>query len=895
VGLADNLADAVVVCGAEVPRGELLRVLRPNGKAVSLRSGRVGRESVKPVPEGIDSWSHPFHGPDNNPLSTDRLARAPYLTQFLAEPKFSPLPTITVAAGGRVFRAHGHISFKANQTPVLNTLVCSNGYNGTVLWKRPLKEGFMIHRMCLVATDKLLYMADDESCKVLDAATGVVRREIVVPEGVSDGPVWKWMVVDGGVLVALVGGQEVRPATQRSGVIGIGHWPWSMWEGYDYKDPQTSFGFGRTFLALDPVSGKLLWHHREQEFVDARGVCLRNGRLYYYCPGKSLGCLDGRDGQVLWRNSDPDLLAAIAPTGRAQNPGQGFSTTNFIKCDDKRVYFAGPQRPNLVVASAADGKLLWQRPDGNFHLVLYPDFLYAIGAAPGFKADYATGQVLASYPNRRACTRATGSLDAVFYRAAEGTVRVDLSSDVAQHIAPMRPPCLEGVVVAHGMLYWGPWMCGCQLSLYGHIGLASGAGFDYVGETPERRLSPGDGDLTKVRGLPSSTGDWPAYGGDAANESFREALVPAHVRQAWSRRPSAGTCPSAPVTAGGLVFVADRGGTVRALSAADGKVVWQVYTGGAVFYPPALWNGRAYVGSADGRVYALEAATGRTLWTFRVAPAERWIPVYGTLVSTWPVAGGVVVQDGLVYAAAGRAHYDGTHVVALDAVTGKVRWYNGSSGTISQQTRSGVSLQGNLYVRGGTLCFAGGNVYDVARYDLASGKCLNPPADQPRSSYATAFEAYYPEYGQYTSIDHTFADGTTLSCQVAYDGAANSSLALFQPLQAGQTPPPDWRIRRGPREAFRRESLWDGGERLLLNAFIVTPETLVYATRDQAGNARLRAARVKDGSELWQVELPAPAVRGGLAMNGDGERTPFVRRILAALQDGTVLCLAGAE
>ena len=65
---------------------------------------------------------------------------------------------------------------------------------------------------------------------------------------------------------------------------------------------------------------------------------------------------------------------------------------------------------------------------------------------------------------------------------------------------------------------------------------------------------------------------------------------------------------------------------------------------------------------------------------FRAAPLERKIPVYGSLSSTWPVGGGVLVEDGVAYAAAGMANYDGTHVYALDAATGKIRWQNNTSG-----------------------------------------------------------------------------------------------------------------------------------------------------------------------------------------------------------------------
>jgi hypothetical protein len=72
--LADNVADALVAVGdaTALPDAEAMRVLRPQGKAI-----RGERELVKPVPEGADAWSHPYHGPDNNPQSQDRVAKGP--------------------------------------------------------------------------------------------------------------------------------------------------------------------------------------------------------------------------------------------------------------------------------------------------------------------------------------------------------------------------------------------------------------------------------------------------------------------------------------------------------------------------------------------------------------------------------------------------------------------------------------------------------------------------------------------------------------------------------------------------------------------------------------------------------------------------------------------------
>ena len=390
IHLADNIADAVLVAPStrdQTSDGELLRVLRPRGVAVS------GAEHlVKPLPDGIDEWTHPYHGPDNNPQSDDDLVRGDLQTQFLAEPTFSPMPEQTVVAGGRIFKAMGHIAHKANQNEWLNTLLCINAYNGTILWRRALPEGFMIHRNTMVATEDSLLMGDAQSCKVIDAVTGEVRDEIVVPADISDGPVWKWMGVRHGILYALVGNPEVSIDTIRSDRRGLGHWPWGMWQGHDYKDPRTSFGFGRTLVAVDLQSKKILWHYRDDEFLDARGVCMNESRIFCFSPDRFLMCLDAADGTVLWKNADGSLLSEIGSNGRAQHYVTGYATTCYIKCDEDYVYFAGPQRSKMVVASARDGALAWTYPHGNLQLVLRDDAIYAAGPEiTGVRLDYATG------------------------------------------------------------------------------------------------------------------------------------------------------------------------------------------------------------------------------------------------------------------------------------------------------------------------------------------------------------------------------------------------------------------------------------------------------------------------------------------------------------------------
>ena len=226
------------------------------------------------------------------------------------------MPEVSVAAGGRVFRAFGHIAHKANQNALLNTLLGINGYNGTILWQRPLAR--RVH-------DPSQY--DDRHAR--DPVPG--RRRVVQADRRPDRPTrrpdrrsapgWPtgrygsgWPSPAAGCTPWWGARRSGRPR-KPSAVPGMGHWPWGMWEGHDYKDPKTNFGFGRTFVAIDAESRKILWSHREDEYVDARGVCMRGRRIYFYSPGKLLGCLDAASGKLLWKNDDRELLDAIGRDG----------------------------------------------------------------------------------------------------------------------------------------------------------------------------------------------------------------------------------------------------------------------------------------------------------------------------------------------------------------------------------------------------------------------------------------------------------------------------------------------------------------------------------------------------------------------------------------------------
>ncbi len=924
--LADNIADALIVIDkkTEISEVEVLRVLRPEGKALMGK-----KELVKPFPEGVDDWSHPYHGPDNNPQSEDTVIRAPYMTQFLAGPRYAPVPQVAVSSAGRVFKAFGNVAFKKREEEYLNKLVAFNGYNGGIIWKRDLPEGMMVHRNTFIATPEILYVGDHESCKLIDTMTGEIKGEIIPPVDVAGGTFWKWMALEDGVLYALVGEQEYQDKTTRHDRQAHG-WPWGKISAGN-NQAKNPWGFGRTVLAIDPkTEGDVLWSYREDEPVDSRAMCMKNGRIYIFRHHSYLACLNADSGKVIWRKTaddDPELFELLGDRLEGQSWQNNWRTASFLKCTDEILYFAGTAVGNLAAVSAQDGSVLWNYPFGRFQLVLRDDAVYAAGPQRrsdiGKKFDPVTGDILLDASmGRRACTRPNATSDAIFYRAGGGTIRYDLATETEQWISPMRPNCHDGVTIANGLLYWWPSVCDCQTIIFGVTSLGPAGDFEFSPQATESERLERVASLTEIADLSESSADWPTFRGDNTCNVTTEAVISEAGEQLWGSevRGSYKFTPTAPVAAGGMVFYGGSDGIVRAIDAATGKVQWTAYTGGKIHYPPTIWKGRALVGSGDGWIYAFEAKTGRLIWRFRAAPAERKIPVYGSLMSTWPVASGVLVEDGIAYAAAGILNYDGTYVYALDAATGAIKWQNNTSGHLIPEARTGVSVQGHLLLNGGRLYMPGGTSISPAIYDISDGKILNTEQEIERlrtcNSIAPRGRELYkigdrvvaagkpmytlPEYPVY---DRTVNDKLLLASTGDRDIAwvGSKKIMCFNRIDRQALKDTIAKERHGEhgRALWEKLSifanpLWEyecpGSVALAVskNAVVVAGKFLTPMPdneRLRMGKSMVVALNLQDGKVLWSKPLSGDAVDYGLAVDRDG-------RVMVTLDNGRIVCFA---
>lgn len=761
---ADNSVDIIVSTRADgdfmksLSVDEVLRALRPEGIAIIGSAGRTGdpdelstalrdwagtrgmdtrvwednhgtwAQFRKPALQGADDWSHWEKSPDNNPVSNDALIKAPYMTQFMATPFYIGMPAITTAAGGRTFLAMGHIAHHEREWEMLNRIIARNGYNGAVLWERKLPDDYIVHRSAFIATKDIYYMMNGDHALMLDTRTGEEKGKIEIPGVESD---WKWMGMVDGVLYVLAG--EPGPGIELvKGTRALGGWSWADLSS-DYYPKRIPHGFGDTIAAFDVAANKVLWTHKEDTLIDARGLAIQENRFFLYCPDKHLRALNRKSGKELWTNADMDILGLIEEPGKGLTSTPGWRTQTLIVATPKALVIQGQTRMNVVGISAADGRHLWTKQKiTNNPNALFMEGTVIVGVGPGgsnVALDPVSGEVVEDFKfSKRACTRLTASTDSLFCRG-EGMTRFDLESRELTVDGAVRPACNDGVIPANGLIYLGPWACDCNLSLIGNVARCSAGDFRFDAESTPRQLeTPGKGaDIAPLEVTPK---DWPTYRADNARSSGTKTPARPIAELRWTFDPELPFTPSEATAAGGLVFFGGDSGEVRALDAKTGEARWTFATAGVVKYPPAISENRAYFGSADGYAYCVEAATGRMLWRFRAAPMQRHIMVYGTLSSTWPVNTGVLVHDGVAYFAAGIVDHDGTYVTALDAKSGKIVWQNTTSGHLNESLRKGVSAQGNLTIMGDALVLAGGNVISPAFFDLATGECLEQPKAQ---------------------------------------------------------------------------------------------------------------------------------------------------------------------
>ena len=699
----DNLVNLVVAEDpGSVAMDEVMRVVRPNGVAYVKRDGEWTK-TVKPRPGEMDQWTHCLHDATNNPVAHDTVG-PPRRLQWVGSPRWSrhhdnmSSVSAVVSSGGRVFTIFDEGSRASIFLPSKWALIARDAFNGCVLWKRPisswhtqlwpLKSGPAQLARRLVAVDDTVYavLGIDAPLCALDAATGQTVRTYQGTKATEE------ILFSDGVLFAVVRPEGVESTMHRHDYEDLnavrGHrrqWKWQE------EQP-------RTIVALDAATGESLWRARTPV---AQATLAVDGRSAYFYDGQKVVCLDRKTGRPRWK-SEPVASRALNHTGY---------TPNLVVYEDV-VLFAGGDR-TMAALSAETGESLWsaEHHRGGHNspedLIVVGGLVWSAKIAGGGDSgvwtgrDLKTGEVrneflpdVQTYWFHHRCHRSKAT-DKYLLPSRTGIEFVDFEKKTWSINHWVRGACLYGIMPCNGLIYAPQHPCACypEAKLDGFNALAPASKGPRIPEAQAatERLERGP---AYGKRLPSPSGrgvggegasgnattpaegqgkDWPTYRHDASRSGRTDATVPAELHQAW--KTDLGGKLSSVVIAGGRLFVASVDThAVHALDASSGKKLWSYTAGGRVDSPPTVYRGLVLFGSADGYVYCLRASDGELVWRFRAAPIDQRLVAMERLESVWPVHGSVLVQDDVLYFAAGRNMFldGGIWLYRLRPQTGEV-------------------------------------------------------------------------------------------------------------------------------------------------------------------------------------------------------------------------------
>ena len=200
----------------------------------------------------------------------------------------------------------------------------------------------------------------------------------------------------------------------------------------------------------------------------------------------------------MWQNEDREQLSLIEEEAVGLSGTPGFRTEAMLLATPVGLFIQGQKRMNVAGFSIDDGRFLWSRK--KFHN--NPNMLYADGRLyiSGIERNGAvqvidpqTGESVEDlHFFKGSCTRMTGSPEALYCRG-EGLGRYDFAQKLYTAERSARPGCNDGAIAANGLLYVGPWLCDCNLSILGQMVLAPAHDFEAHGQVlSDDRLEQGE-------------------------------------------------------------------------------------------------------------------------------------------------------------------------------------------------------------------------------------------------------------------------------------------------------------------------------------------------------------------------------------------------------------------
>ncbi|MFQ6132883.1 MAG: PQQ-binding-like beta-propeller repeat protein [Armatimonadota bacterium] len=728
----DNLVNLLVAEDlGEVSMREVRRVLAPGGVAYLKIAGKW-MSNTKPWPDDIDEWTHFLHDASNNAVAADQRVGSPRRMQWMAGPKrtrdhdaLASMSAMT-SSGGRVFYILDEGATSLVHRPPQWKLIARDAFNGVLLWKRDIPMWVphlyffrsgpvqMPRRLVSVGDRVYVTLGLDAPVTMLDAATGETLRTYPGSANAEE------IICHEGTLLTVLGDPH---AVNEEAPRVYGYWELSV-----EREPTA----GKAIVAYEADTGRVLWRKTGSDLSRLVPLSLAAvGDRVVFLDGENLRCLALEDGQEMWHAPFATrglFLRNYAPTVVAYEDVVMCLTWDrlwaFSMRDGRRLWghkgaigFASPG--DLF---AIDG-LAWTVPmtaaiwrgnklgaDGKIKtgIPIPTETFLGNGGKEIWGIEIHTGEVKRSLPmsllpggHHHRCYRNKATRRYLIC-GRRGLEYLDLRGDEHVNNWWLRGICQYGVMPANGFIYVPPDPCQCFnfIKVNGLYALSAGSTLDDIGSGEGSSLETGpayEGVLGRRPATPSMAAlapdsareahtalawqppiqgpdpaEWPMHRGNITRSGSTTTRVPTELETLW--RTDIGGPLSAPVVAGNRLYLsATDEHTVHCLDARTGRPLWHFVAGGRVDSPPTIYDRLCVFGSADGSVYCLTADDGELVWRRRATPVDRRVIARNRLGSVWPVSGSVLIQEGVVYFAAGRSSYldGGIRLYGLDVYSGR--------------------------------------------------------------------------------------------------------------------------------------------------------------------------------------------------------------------------------
>lgn len=383
----------------------------------------------------------------------------------------NPRMPAPLAIGGRLFHQG------------MNRMIALDAFNGAVLWSLEIPDLRRVNiprdsgNWC--ADKSNVYAAVKDRLWVIDAASGEMKRTLVLPEDYQQGYEWGYVAVTE---------DRVVSTAMKKGSGYSGFWDKASW--YDGKDDAaTAKVCGNVIIGYDKQYGSIDWQ-RDADAIVHSTITLANDRLYFVevddptlserKTGKltnsqiwhaaSVVCLNLETGEELWtKKVPPQDNETIVSFGFADNEQFVLQTSakdqfHFISLDAS----SGERRWNQSVPWPEDHHGAHVQ-----HAVLMKGKIYVQPHI--LDADDGTVLKSGTLGKRRGCATPIGAGNSIIYRGGTGPLTLwSLEDDAPSEFARLRPSCWLSTIPAQGMLFSpeGGGGCSCGGWMETSIGFA---------------------------------------------------------------------------------------------------------------------------------------------------------------------------------------------------------------------------------------------------------------------------------------------------------------------------------------------------------------------------------------------------------------------------------------